>query len=147
MTTRERWTVYPLLFLAIGLALRGQPLAPGIDGMVRLDALEAALVVCRELRVDADDGTTLVHGGRIEIRDGKGRDVVAIGTNPGRREGGVEFFETDGRESARLTTTGLGDPPPDDPAIEDEAAPSGSGRPGPPEETAADHPAAAPAGL
>ncbi|MFO0100569.1 MAG: hypothetical protein ACK53J_01195, partial [Betaproteobacteria bacterium] len=70
-------------FLAIGLALRGQPLAPGIDGMVRLDALEAALVVCRELRVDADDGTTLVHagkvrgggGGRTRIHHARGLDL------------------------------------------------------------------------
>lgn len=124
MTTRERWTVYPLLFLAIGLGVRAQTLTPDLDGVVHVDGIDAARVVCRELRVDADDGTTLVHagrvrgggGGRIEIRDAKGRDSVAIGTNPGRREGGVEFFETDGRESARLTTTGFGDPPPDDAA-------------------------------
>lgn len=132
MTTRERWTVYPLLFLAIGLGVRAQSLTPDVEGVVRVDALDASRVVCRELRVDADDGTTLVHagrvrgggGGRIEIRDARGRDSVAIGTNPGRREGGVEFFETDGRESARLTTTGLGDPPPVDPSIEDAATPA-----------------------
>lgn len=132
MTTRERWTVYPLLFLAIGLGVRAQSLAPDVAGVVRVDALDASRVVCRELRVDADDGTTLVHagrvrgggGGRIEIRDAKGRDSVAIGTNPGRREGGVEFFETDGRESARLTTTGLGDPPPADPSLEEATEPT-----------------------
>ena len=130
MTTRERWTVYPLLFLAIGLGVRAQSLAPDIEGVVRVDAIDASRVVCRELRVDADDGTTLVHagrvrgggGGRIEIRDAKGRESVAIGTNPGRREGGVEFFEIDGHESARLTTTGLGDPPPADPSLEDATA-------------------------
>jgi hypothetical protein len=28
MTSRERWTVYPLLFLAIGLALRAATIPP-----------------------------------------------------------------------------------------------------------------------
>ena len=131
MTTRERWTVYPLLFLAIGLALRGAAPATDADGTVRVGAIDAVSVACRELRVETDDGTTLVHvgrvrgggGGRIEIRDAQGRESVAVGTRPGRPEGGIEFFEPDGRESARLTTTGLGDPPPDAPAPSPESPP------------------------
>ena len=111
MTTRERWTVYPLLFLAIGLAMRAQSSAPDLDGRQRVEVLDAASVICRELRVESADGPTLVHlgrvkgggGGRIEIRDAKGNDSVAVGTRPGRREGGVEFFDFDGVESARLT--------------------------------------------
>ena len=126
MTSRERWTVYPLLFLAIGLAVRATTVTPD-DGRAHFGAIDTGSIICRELRVDADDGTTLVHigrvkgggGGRIEIRDAKGRDALAVGTRPGRREGGVEFFERDGRESARLTTTGLGDPPPDESALEE----------------------------
>jgi len=126
MTNRERWTVYPLLFLAIGLAVRATTVTPD-DGRVRFGALDTGSILCRELRVESEDGTTLIHigrvkgggGGRIEIRDSRGRDSVALGTRPGRREGGVEFFERDGRESARLTTTGLGDPPPDEPTQEE----------------------------
>lgn len=136
MTTRERWTVYPLLFLAIGLAMRAQSGAPDLDGRQRVEVLDAASVICRELRVESADGPTLVHlgrvkgggGGRIEIRDAKGNDSVAVGTRPGRSEGGVEFFDFDGAESARLTAAGLDEPPPDHPAPEaapaDEAASS-----------------------
>jgi hypothetical protein len=136
MTTRERWTVYPLLFLAIGLAMRSQSGAPDLDGRVRVEVLDASSVICRELRVESADGPTLVHlgrvkgggGGRIEIRDSRGNDSVAVGTRPGRSEGGVEFFDFDGAESARLTAAGLDDPPPDHPAPEavpaDEAASS-----------------------
>jgi len=121
MTTRERWTVYPLLFLAIGLAMRAQSGTPDLDGRIRCEILEADSVVCRELRVESADGTTLVHlgrvkgggGGRIEIRDARGNDSMAVGTRSGRSEGGVEFFERDGHESARLTSTGLDEPPPD----------------------------------
>lgn len=124
MTTRERWTVYPLLFLAIGLAMRAQSGAPDLDGRQRVEVLDAASVICRELRVESADGATLVHlgrvkgggGGRIEIRDAKGNDSVAVGTRPGRSEGGVEFFDFDGAESARLTAAGLDEPPPDHPA-------------------------------
>lgn len=136
MTTRERWTIYPLLFLAIGLAMRAQTGAPDLEGRIRCEILEAASVVCRELRVESADGPTLVHlgrvkgggGGRIEIRDSKGNDSMAVGTRSGRSEGGVEFFEQDGRESARLTSTGLDAPPPDHPAPQrlpaDEATPA-----------------------
>ena len=106
MTSRERWTVYPLLFLAIGLALRAATIPPAD---LKVDALEAGRVVCGEIVVTSDDGTKLVHvgrvkgggGGRIEISDRTGAEAVAIGTGPESRDGGVEFFDTEG------TTTGL----------------------------------------
>jgi hypothetical protein len=34
MTSRERWTVYPLLLLAIGLALRAATIAEGPAAML-----------------------------------------------------------------------------------------------------------------
>jgi len=121
MSSRERWTVYPLLFLALGLALRATSGSVDDDGTTRFIALDAGRVVCRELRIDSEDGETLVHvgrvkdgGGRIEIRDTRGRDVVAIGTHPRRADGGVELFGIDGREEARLSPTGFGPPPADE---------------------------------
>ena len=87
MTSRERWTVYPLLFLAIGLAMR-----PGEDTRLEIqtDVLSSSIVRCREILVEADDGTVLLHmgrvvdggGGRIEVKDASGENTVAIGTRP-----------------------------------------------------------------
>jgi hypothetical protein len=99
MTSRERWTVYPLLFLAIGLAVRSAVLS---DGGAEV---ETPRLVCRELLVQAADGTVLVHagrvvgggGGRIEIKDAAGIDAIAIGTRPEARDGAVEFFDAEGQ--------------------------------------------------
>ena len=105
MTSRERWTVYPLLFLAIGLAMRAvlQPLEP-VDTL-RAHGVDAAQVVCREILVTGSDGTVLVHigrvvgggGGRIEIKDAGGTDAIAIGTRPDGRDARVERFDAQGR--------------------------------------------------
>ena len=108
MSSRERWTVYPLLLLAIGLAVRsaGPP-----EPHVVTDTLSAAQIRCRELRVETEDGTVLIHmgrvvdggGGRIEIKDATGTDAIAIGTGPATREGRVERFDKEGRPLASTT--------------------------------------------
>ena len=105
MSSRERWTVYPLLLLALGLAIRAA-VAP--DPVLRCEGIEADHVTCGELRVVGPDGTILVHlgrvvgdgGGRIDVKDAAGVDVLGIGTAPGRRVGGIEFFDTDGRQTS-----------------------------------------------
>ena len=77
MTSRERWTVYPLLFLAIGLAMRaGLPLEEPSDTLAA-HAVEAGRVVCREIVVT-------------------GTDAIAIGTGPEGRDGRVERFDAEG---------------------------------------------------
>ena len=114
MTTRERWTVYPLLFLAIGLAIRAAIIAEGRLA-VRIDELEAhavqaGQVSCESLLVTGTDGTPLVHlgrvvgggGGRIEIKDATGVDAVAIGTQAESRDGVVEFFDAAGEPAGRI---------------------------------------------
>jgi hypothetical protein len=125
MTVKERWTVYPLLLLAIGLALRAGPggsTDSSGDSVTafkgQFENLEVGLLVadgmfCRELAVfEKADGTEriLIHagrvegggGGRIEIRDAEGNDSVAIGTTADSREGGVEFFGPDGGSLGKL---------------------------------------------
>ena len=109
MTSRERWTVYPLLFLAIGLAIRAAAVPPERFEAAKVDSLEATRLVCREIVVEADDGTVLIHmgrvvgkgGGRIEIKDADGVDTIAIGTRPDRRDGAVEHFDERGQPSDR----------------------------------------------
>ena len=125
MTVKERWTVYPLLLLAIGLALRAGPGGPGSPSGDTLKAFKAQIenlevgaivadgVFCRELAVfeNAEDSERiLIHagrvegggGGRIEIRDAEGNDSVAIGTSAESREGSVEFFGPDGQSLGKL---------------------------------------------
>ncbi|MFM9058273.1 MAG: hypothetical protein ACKOSQ_03970 [Planctomycetaceae bacterium] len=60
MTTRERWTVYPLIFLALGLAVRAAVLSEErLAGTV--ETLEAGRVECRELLVRDADGAVLLE--------------------------------------------------------------------------------------
>jgi hypothetical protein len=108
MTTAERWTVYPLLFLAIGLAMRGQL---GLDGSgPARRTISADAVVCRELAVLGETDAIIIHagrvegggGGRIEIRDAEGRDAMAVGTGVDSRAGAVEFFDEQARLIGRL---------------------------------------------
>lgn len=108
MTTAERWTVYPLLLLAIGLAVRGQL---GLEGSGATgQTISADAVVCRELAVLGEADEIIIHagrvqgggGGRIEIRDAEGRDAVAVGTGPDSRAGAVEFFDEQTRLIGRL---------------------------------------------
>lgn len=54
MTTRERWTIYPLVFLALGLSMRAVLVPHGEFetarvGRLEADVVEAGRVVCREL--------------------------------------------------------------------------------------------------
>jgi hypothetical protein len=105
MSSRERWTVYPLLFLAIGLAVRAAALPAERFETLAAGAVEAEQIVCREIVVTGTDGTVLVHigrvvgggGGRIEIKDAGGVDAIAVGTRPAGRDGAVEFFDARGQ--------------------------------------------------
>ena len=105
MNSRERWTVYPLLFLAIGLAVRAAALPAERFDTLAVGVVEADQLVCREIVITGTDGTVLVHigrvvgggGGRIEIKDSAGVDAIAIGTRPEGRDGGVERFDSQGR--------------------------------------------------
>ena len=111
MTSRERWTVYPLLFLALGLAVRAIAVPQGEFGAARVDSLESTRLVCKEIVIENDDGTILVHmgrvvkggGGRIEIKDKDGVDTIAVGTTPDDRNGVVEFFDAKGEPSGQLS--------------------------------------------
>jgi hypothetical protein len=111
MTSRERWTVYPLLFLALGLAMRAIVVPLGEFDAARVGSLESTRLVCKEIVIENDDGTILVHmgrvvkggGGRIEIKDKDGIDTIAVGTRPDDRDGVVEFFDATGVSQGQLS--------------------------------------------
>ena len=117
MTIKERWTVYPLLLLAIGLALRGELVdQPRIEEGV----FTAKAVVCEELAIlgpqpDPEKvAPIIVHagrvkdgdGGRIEIRDSAGTTSIAIGTTAVSRDGAVEFYDEKNKAVLVITPTG-----------------------------------------
>lgn len=110
MTTKERWTVYPLLLLAIGLAVRGNTVSQAPVPAVATGTVMADTVYCKELAIVTDDGQIMVHagrvkggrGGRIEIRDISGTEAIAIGTSAESREGAIDFFDAEGTRRLRL---------------------------------------------
>lgn len=99
MSTRERWIVYPLLFLALGLALRDKVLPrtrPLRAATVEVDrlvvhellaatAVDALRVQCRGLAVTAPDGRpqvqllTTPRGGMVRAIDRDGRLLLTLG--------------------------------------------------------------------
>ena len=66
MSQRERWIVYPLLFLALGLALR--------DKLVSPKSLTAGTVSCYQLEVL---GQADCH--QLTVRDGEGNPRIRLG--------------------------------------------------------------------
>jgi hypothetical protein len=113
MSTRERWIVYPLLFLTLGIALRDKVIPPvqfGHSGLqVQAGEIAAHRIGCAELRVgrvlcdrleakQADAMALLVNGP-------KGQPVVAMGTDPVAHAGTVETFTVDGVRQVRLHST------------------------------------------
>ena len=114
MSDRERWTVYPLLFLAIGLAMRAVLVPPAAMGDI-----DAVRLVCREIVVEDENGTVVLHlgriaggGGRLEINDREGNALMAVGSQPvgtpddeknDEPKAAIEFAGPDGEVVRRLT--------------------------------------------
>ena len=102
MTSRERWTVYPLLFLALGLAVRSIVVPSGEFLAARVDDLECIRLTCGEIVVVDDEGTILVHIGKEAAADGE-----AAGAAGGGR---IELHGSDG-EMTRWISGTADDPP------------------------------------
>ena len=119
MTSRERWILYPLLFLTLGTVMRDKffPFtAPGIS----VREIHAQRIRCRYLDVDGEVecramavsgptgkeaariGVLTNGGGRLELRGNHGKIVAAAGSDDTGRSGLVETLDSDGRPQARL---------------------------------------------
>lgn len=92
MTSRERWTVYPLLFLALGLAVRSIVVPSGEFLAARVDDLQCIRLSCQEIVVVSEEGTTLVHIGR----EAGGRGREAAGDASGAGGGRIELHDAAG---------------------------------------------------
>ncbi len=95
MTDRERWTVYPLLFLVLGIALKDK-----LFKQVNTDEIfcKKIIITDREGRPQVFAGTTAAGGqmnadelfrkkivvtDRVLVTDSKGQAQVVLGTTPG----------------------------------------------------------------
>ena len=89
MSTRERWIVYPLLFLALGAALRDKLLNKievsrlqcdwlQVNGLATCEAVQCGQSACRELMCR-----------ELIVTGPTGRPAVVAGTNPQLGNGGI----------------------------------------------------------
>lgn len=118
MSNRERWIIYPLLFMTLGITIRGRLFLPKartpgvkveqVDAVdVRAEDVHAVDVHCRSLTVtDADGATRLRIGvtssnaGQLEIYKGSEEMVVLIGTDQAGQSGLIEVFGPDQQVAA-----------------------------------------------
>ncbi|MCE5303967.1 MAG: hypothetical protein LLF97_12795 [Planctomycetaceae bacterium] len=94
MSTRERWIVYPLLFFAIGIALR--------DKILPQRVVRAREVFCDRLVSGRSECRALLVNGP------KNRPVVVAGMDTSLRTGTVETFTEDGLPQVQLRSTESG---------------------------------------
>ncbi len=92
MSTRERWIVYPLLFLALGSAVRDKLIGRLEIGQVICDRLESGQADCRALFV----------------RGPNGRPAVAAVADVRSNGGAIETFSTDGMPLVQIQSIGAG---------------------------------------
>ncbi|REK12014.1 MAG: hypothetical protein DWQ37_13425 [Planctomycetota bacterium] len=99
MTDRERWTVYPLLFLTMGIAIKDKL------GPVRIDDLQSEKIVCQELVAKKQQAKAIVCQELIVI-DENGREQVSlrVSTNGGL----VRTIGKGGRQNLLGHLEGLG---------------------------------------
>jgi hypothetical protein len=91
MTTRERWIVYPLIFLSLGVALRDKILLVGGNPRLHFQAgdILAGQISCSELNVLAPNGKPVVvagaevktYSGLLETKTAKGEPLVQLRSN------------------------------------------------------------------
>ena len=111
MSTRERWIVYPLLFLTLGIALRDKVIPPDHLGNFRMK-FEAGTIVtprirCNELLCDRLESNQ-TKCNTLLITGPNGQRVVAAGTDNKARAGIIETFTTDGMPQVRIFSSNAG---------------------------------------
>ena len=136
MSTRERWIVYPLLFLTLGIVLRDKfmPLKHLVAVQLQAGEIAVAKIRCYQLEVDELicrkqlEVDQLVCRKQLEanelackrleavqlgcralvVRGPNGRPVVVAGTDSNSQAGTVETFSANGVPQVRLFSTGAG---------------------------------------
>jgi hypothetical protein len=100
MSSRERWIVYPLLFLALGTALRDKLIPPDHLGNLGMQ-FEAGAITAPRIRCQGLQVGQLVCE-RLLVSGPNDRPVVAIGTDSRNRAGIIETFTAGGIPQVRV---------------------------------------------
>lgn len=135
MTTRERWIVYPLLFLTLGIAMRNQFLPTRTLGAVDLRAgdLTAHKIVCDQLVVQQSEECNnlqandirvkrvlagysesiqakILEGdfGKIAVTDKQGKPVVILAEDENTKSGAIQTLRADGVPQVQILSNGTG---------------------------------------
>ncbi len=118
MTNRERWIVYPLLFLTLGLVMRDKvaPPSPGFmqPGMNAL-SVRCMHLECQDLTVAGPDGekrvligVTANQAGQLEVYGSDHTMVLVAGADNTGRSGRVQTLATDATRQVLLHSTDRG---------------------------------------
>lgn len=112
MSTRERWIVYPLLFLAIGLGLRNKLFPPSHFGGRSETVIKAAEIDAKRIRC-GDFQTDRALIGQTKCRElivfgPSGRPAIIAATDGRSQNGMLETFAADGRPLVQLRSTEAG---------------------------------------
>ena len=103
MSDYERWTIYPLLLLTLGIVLK--------DKMLK--SVDVQSVVCRSLAVvDAQGnemvrlGATQLHAGGLEVFGANGAPLVTLAADPEGKRGRIATKTDDGHPLVDLIAHG-----------------------------------------
>jgi hypothetical protein len=135
MSTRERWIVYPLLFLTLGIAMRNQFLPTRTLGAVDLKAgeLSAQNIICDSLIVRQEgkcnklqfldaQGQRLVAGyaesiqsktgeaefRRVTVADEQSKPVIIMLEDPNSKSGVIQTMRADGAPQVQIRSNDTG---------------------------------------
>lgn len=121
MSTRERWIVYPLLFLTLGITMRDKVVPPDLKPLsvdtdeIRCRTLRADSVRCGDLTVVGKQdnrcvelGATTGGAGQIEVFGPGGKLIFVAGASKQGGFGLCEVADAQGRTQTQLSANAAG---------------------------------------
>jgi hypothetical protein len=122
MSTRERWIVYPLIFLTLGIAMRDKVVPPP---QIRVPEIAANRIHCNQLQVDLLQVNQAAVCKRLESKDGivtstivcfdgmiigpKGRPMVIAGVDSKTKNGVIQLLSSSAMSLVRLQASDEGE--------------------------------------
>jgi hypothetical protein len=113
MSSRERWIVYPLLFLTLGIVMRDKIIPQAHFQSFQSQEIAAERIRCGQLQVDQVAIAARIVGrsiqcGEFSVAGPNGRPTVIILTDPKNKGGAIETLSLTGAPLVRLQPTESG---------------------------------------